>query len=170
MRRMYVTALAMALSFASVSAVSAQDREAPRGEHGMRGRGAMGGLGRGLLRDITLSDSQKEQLKTIHAKYQEQAKAVHEQMKPMREELQAARKANDQAKLQALRERAKAPMQQLQTIHQQQLSEVRAILNADQQKQLDSNIARMKERGAKQMEKRGERGARGARGAARQTR
>jgi Spy/CpxP family protein refolding chaperone len=163
MRRTYITALAMALSFASVSAAAAQDREAPRAERGMRGPGQMGGLGRGLLRDITLNDTQKEQLKAIHTKYQQQTKAVQEQMKPIREELQAARKANDTAKLQSLRESVKAPMQQMNALRQQELSEVRAILTADQQKQLDTNLARMKERGAKQMENRRERGDRGAR-------
>ena len=71
-----------------------------------------------LLRGITLTDSQRTQLKAIRAKYGPQFKQAHQ--------------ANDRATMQQLRG--------------QMMGEVRGVLTPDQQKQLDANIAEMKAR------------------------
>jgi Spy/CpxP family protein refolding chaperone len=69
-----------------------------------------------LLRGITLTDSQRTQLKAIRAKYGPQFKQAHQ--------------AKDRATMQQLRG--------------QMMGEVRGVLTPDQQKQLDANIAKMK--------------------------
>jgi Spy/CpxP family protein refolding chaperone len=71
-----------------------------------------------LLRGITLTDSQRTQLKAIRAKYGPQ--------------LKQARQAHDSATMQQLRG--------------QMIGEVRGVLTPDQQKQLDTNLAKLKAR------------------------
>ena len=85
----------------------------------------MGGM---LLKDITLTDAQKDQIKTIREKY------VPRQME-LRKAVQATGGPPD--------EKTRAAMVDLQN---QQAAEIRAILTADQQKIFDQNLAEMKAR------------------------
>jgi Spy/CpxP family protein refolding chaperone len=85
----------------------------------------MGGM---LLKDITLTEAQKEQVKTIREKY------VPRQLE-LRKAVQATGGPPDDA--------TRAKMMELQS---QQSAEIRAILTADQQKTFDHNLHEMKER------------------------
>jgi Spy/CpxP family protein refolding chaperone len=91
----------------------------------MRRGGGMGGM---LLKDITLTDAQKGQIKTIREKY------VPKQLE-LRKAVQATGGPPDEA--------TRAKMMELQT---QQSTEIRAILTADQQKTFDHNLHEMKEK------------------------
>ncbi|HXN75920.1 MAG TPA: Spy/CpxP family protein refolding chaperone, partial [Gemmatimonadaceae bacterium] len=92
---------------------------------GGRGGGGMGGM---LLKDITLTDAQKGQIKTIREKY------LPQQME-LRKSAQATGGPPDEA--------TRTKMMDLQS---KQAAEIRATLTADQQAQFDKNLAEMKAR------------------------
>ena len=120
MKAIRIATLAIALSVASASVAAAQ----AQGEPQLGGRrGGMGGM---LLKDITLTDAQKEQAKTIREKYLPQLMEI-------RKSVQATGAPPDDA--------TRAKITDLQN---KQTAELRAILTADQQVIFDKNVAEMK--------------------------
>lgn len=137
-----------------------QRRAMMRGEHG----------GRGLLRGITLSDAEKTAVKTIHAKYQAEAKSLREAMRPAMQEMRAARQTRDSAAVKAAWEKSAGDRQKLQALAQRQRTEIRAALTPENQKAFDANAKRLEQRRAEWNGRgKGERGnragVRGRRGA-----
>jgi Spy/CpxP family protein refolding chaperone len=124
MKVIRIATLAIALCAGMTSIASAQGRPEPQGQGG-RGGGGMGGM---LLKDITLTDAQKDQIKTIREKYL-----------PQQMELRKAAQATGSAPDEATRTR----MMDLQT---RQAADIRALLTADQQAIFDKNMADMKAR------------------------
>jgi Spy/CpxP family protein refolding chaperone len=96
----------------------------PQGQGEGRRGGGMGGM---LLQGITLTDAQKDQVKTIREKYLPQ-------LLELRKATQATGAPADDA--------TRAKMTDLQS---KQAGEIRAILTADQQTVFDKNLAEMKE-------------------------
>ena len=126
MKVIRIATLAIALCAGMTSVAAAQGQPEPKeGQGEMRRGGGMGGM---LLKDITLTDAQKDQIKTIREKY------VPKQLE-LRKAVQATGAPPDEA--------TRAKMTELQT---QQSAEIRAILTADQQKTFDHNLHEMKER------------------------
>jgi Spy/CpxP family protein refolding chaperone len=126
MKVIRIATLAFALCAGMTSVAAAQGQPAPKeGQGEMRRGGGMGGM---LLKDITLTDAQKDQIKTIREKY------VPQQLE-LRKAVQATGGPPDDA--------TRAKMMELQS---QQSAEIRAILTADQQKTFDHNLHEMKER------------------------
>ncbi len=126
MKAIRIATLAAALCVGMTSVAAAQGTEPPQQGQGEARRGdRMGGL---LLKDITLTDAQKDQIKTIREKYMPQ------QME-LRKQAQAVGGPPDEA--------TRTKMMDLQT---KQAAEIRAILTADQQAIFDKNLAAMKER------------------------
>src|SRR5438105_8868664 len=126
MKAIRIATLAAALCVGITSVAAAQGTEPPQQGQGEARRGdRMGGL---LLKDITLTDAQKDQIKTIREKYMPQ------QME-LRKAAQATGGPPDDA--------TRAKMMDLQT---KQAADIRAILTADQQAIFDKNLAAMKER------------------------
>ena len=123
MKVIRIAALGFALCVGVTSIAAAQGQPEPQGQGEMR-RGGMGGM---LLKDITLTDAQKAQVKTIRDKY------VPQQME-LRKAAQGTGSMDDATR---------AKMMDLQT---KQAAEIRAILTADQQAQFDKNLADMKAR------------------------
>ena len=124
MKAIRIATLAAALCVGMTTVAAAQSTE-PQGQgEGRRG----GGMGSWLLKDITLTDAQKAQVKTIRDKY------VPQQME-LRKQAQATGGPPDEA--------TRTKMMDLQT---KQSAEIRAILTADQQVQFDKNLAEVKER------------------------
>ena len=124
MKVIRIATLAIALCAGMTSIASAQGQPEPQGQGG-RGGGGMGGM---LLKDITLTDAQKDQIKTIREKYMPQ------QME-LRKAAQATGTAPDEA--------TRTKMMGLQT---KQAADIRAVLTADQQVIFDKNMADMKAR------------------------
>ena len=125
MKAIRIATLAAALCVGITTAAAAQGTEPQQGQgEGRRG----GGMGGWLLKDITLTDAQKAQVKTIREKY------LPQQME-LRKQAQAVGGAPDEA--------TRAKMMDLQN---KQAAEIRAILTADQQVQFDKNQAEVKER------------------------
>ncbi|MDP9200742.1 MAG: hypothetical protein M3P26_02250 [Gemmatimonadota bacterium] len=126
MKVIRIATLAFALCAGMTSVAAAQGQPEPKqGQGEMRRGGERGGW---LLKDITLTDAQKEQVKTIREKY------VPKQLE-LRKAVQATGGPPDEA--------TRAKMMELQN---QQSAEIRAILTADQQKTFDHNLHEMKER------------------------
>jgi Spy/CpxP family protein refolding chaperone len=127
MKAIRIAALAAALCVGMTSVAAAQGTVPPQqgqGQGEMRRGGGMGGM---LLKDITLTDAQKAQVKTIREKFAPQ------QME-LRKSVQATGGPPDEA--------TRTKMMDLQT---QQAAEIRAILTSDQQKTFDHNLQEMKE-------------------------
>ena len=125
MKAIRIATLAFALCVGITSIAAAQGQPIPQGQGEMRRGGGMGGL---LLKDITLTDAQKNQIKTIREKY------LPQQME-LRKAVQATGTPPDDA--------TRAKMSDLQA---KQSAEIRAILTADQQVIFDRNAAEMKAR------------------------
>jgi periplasmic protein CpxP/Spy len=126
MKVIRIATLAFALCVGMTSVAAAQGQpEGQQGQGGMRRGGGMGGM---LLKDITLTDAQKEQVKTIREKY------VPKQLE-LRKAVQATGAPADEA--------TRAKMVELRD---QQSAEIRAILTPDQQKTFDHNLHELKEK------------------------
>jgi len=123
MKAIRIATLAAALCVGMTSVAAAQGTE-PQGQGQGRGE-RMGGM---LLKDITLTDAQKAQVKTIRDKYVPQ-------LQELRKASQATGGPPDEA--------TRTKMMDIQT---KQTAEIRAILTADQQATFDKNLAEMKAR------------------------
>ena len=128
MKAIRIATLAAALCVGMTSVAAAQGAEPPKQGQGQGEAHRGGGMGGWLLKDITLTDAQKEQIKTIREKY------IPQQME-LRKAVQATGAPPD--------EKTRAAMVDLQT---QQAAEIRAVLTADQQKTFDKNLAEVKAR------------------------
>ena len=126
MKVIRIATLAFALCAGMTSVAAAQGQpENQQAQGAMRRGGGMGGM---LLKDINLTDAQKDQIKTIREKYV-----------PMQLELRKAVQATGGPPDEATR----AKMMELQS---QQAAEIRAVLTADQQKTFDHNLHELKEK------------------------
>jgi periplasmic protein CpxP/Spy len=109
------------------------------GEHG----GRHGGPGGMLLKGIDLTDAQKDRLKAIRKEQAPEMKKTREQFGAAMKEAREARERGDTTAARAKMEQVRGQMERQRD---QQIATLRTILNADQQKQLDANIAATKER------------------------
>ncbi len=119
MKAIRIATLVIALCAGITSIGAAQGQSEP----GKQGRG--GSMGGKLLKDITLTDAQKEQVKVIREKYL-----------PQMVELRRAG--------QAVGTPDAAHHAQMADLQSKQAAEIRAILTADQQAIFDRNLAEMK--------------------------
>jgi len=126
MKAIRIATLAAALCVGMTTVAAAQGTP-QQGQGEMRRGGGMGGM---LLKDITLTDAQKEQVKTIREKY------LPQQLE-LRKSAQAVGGPPDEA--------TRSKMMDLQS---KQAAEIRAVLIADQQVQFDKNLAELKARAA----------------------
>ena len=144
----------MVFAFAAFSvAVSAQDTtkdgdKSDKMEH--RGGGRHGGFGKGMhggprggfmreLRGITLTDAQKEQLRTIH-EANKPDQATMEEMKSFMEARRAGTLTDAQKdRMKTLREQSRAK-------HAQVEAQVLAILTPEQRAQVETNRQQQKQR------------------------
>jgi Spy/CpxP family protein refolding chaperone len=125
MKAIRTATLAIALCAGLTTIAAAQDAPQPQGQGQAEGRrGGMGGM---LLKDITLTDAQKDQIKTIREKYL-----------PQQVELRKSAQATG-----SMDEATRAKMTDLNA---KQSAEIRAILTAQQQVTFDKNTAEMKAR------------------------
>jgi Spy/CpxP family protein refolding chaperone len=124
MKVIRIATLAFALCAGITSIASAQGQPLPQGQGEARRGGGMGGM---LMKDITLTEAQKAQIKTIREKY------LPQQME-LRKSAQAVGGPPDAAT------RAK-----MTDLRDKQAAEIRAVLTADQQKTFDHNLHEMKE-------------------------
>jgi Spy/CpxP family protein refolding chaperone len=125
MKAIRIATVAIALCVGMTSVAAAQGQPEPQGQGEMRRGQGMGGM---LLKDITLTDAQKAQIKTIREKY------LPQQME-LRKAAQATGGPPDEA--------TRAKVMDLQ---EKQAAEIRAVLTPDQQKIFDQNLKEMRDR------------------------
>jgi Spy/CpxP family protein refolding chaperone len=125
MKVIRIAALAAVFCVGATSIAAAQGTPPQQGQGEGRRGGGMGGM---LLKDINLTDAQKDQVKTIREKY------LPQQLE-LRKAAQATGGPPDEA--------TRTKMMDLQS---KQAAEIRAILTGDQQATFDKNLADMKQR------------------------
>jgi Spy/CpxP family protein refolding chaperone len=172
MIRKHIVVLGAAVALFAASEAIAQapaprDSARRQGEmrRGGRPRGDIGGMRqaamRGLFRDIDLTQAQRDQMKTVNEKYRTQyqsIRSIRESLEPDLKAAQEARQRGDTVAARAAVERTKTGREKMQALMQQQRTEVRALLTAEQQKQFDTNVAQMKDRMEKHGDRKGRRG------------
>jgi Spy/CpxP family protein refolding chaperone len=146
---------------------------AGQGQHGdharTRGPGGRGGMRAQLLRDITLSDAQRTQIRAIADRYRAQQRQLADDARAKwRGDRPAARRdagaRPDSATRAAFRAEREAFRTRVRDLRQRQLAEMRAVLTPAQQASFDRNVAALRERGADRAGRFGPRGPRGERG------
>jgi Spy/CpxP family protein refolding chaperone len=125
MKFVRIATLTGILSIGLASVAAAQGSE--QGQTQSAGRREMGGT---LLKDITLTDAQKDQVKTIREKYL-----------PQQQEIRKAAQGTG-----TYDDATRAKVQDLQS---KQAAEIRAILTPDQQAIFDKNLAAIRDRQAR---------------------
>ena len=144
--------LALVVGTAGVAAAqSAQPNARPdtaqrdhRGWDGERG-GRRGGMGGALLKGINLTDAQKDRLKAIRKEHESEMKTNREHFDAVRKEARDARERGDTT---AARAKVTELRAQMERQRDREIATLRTVLTPEQQKQLDANIATMKEHGA----------------------
>ena len=164
-------AIAAILSVGTLAQAQSTTTQPEQQRRGM-GRGDRAGQGRGLLRGITLSDVEKTRVKAIHTKYDTEAKAIRESLRPAMQEMRAAQQKRDSAAVKAALEKSAGDRQKLQALVQRQRAEIRAALTPENQKTFDANAKQLEQRRAEwngrgKGERGGRAGLRGRRGARR---
>jgi Spy/CpxP family protein refolding chaperone len=101
---------------------------------------------RALLRGITLSDAEKANLQSVHAKYASQTQALRTQMRTESANIRAARQRGDTAALRSLRA---TEISQRQSLMQTEQNDLRNALSPANQAKFDSNVQSMQARAAK---------------------
>jgi Spy/CpxP family protein refolding chaperone len=178
MRKTRVIALVIASLVSTASVVQAQAATPDRKEQGARmgrgdGRGLEGRGGRGgLLKGITLSDTEKAKLQAVRTRYAAERKTLRTSLEPGMKDARAARQKGDTAAARRIWEGSKGTRDQLVNLRQREQAELRAALTPANQVKLDANVKQLAERradGAKGRDgKRGKQGMhRGGRGAGR---
>lgn len=125
----------------------------------------------GALRGVTLSDAEKTRVKTIHAKYNTETKALRESLRPALQEVRAARQARDTAAVKAALAKTTGEREKLWALMERERAEIRTALTPENQKVFDANAKTLEQRRAEWLKKgegvRGDRpGRRGRRGVA----
>ena len=145
--------LGLALVVGAAGAAAAQSTQRPnarpdttqRGEHRRWDgeRGGRGGPGM-LLKGITLTDAQKTRVKALREEQKAEMQKNREHFGAVMQDARAARERGDTATARAKMAEVRSQMERQR---EHQIATLRTILTAEQQKQLDANIATMKERG-----------------------
>ncbi len=118
------------------------------GVHARRfGRGKHGNqMDRALFRGITLSDAEKANLQTVHAKYASQTRALDAQLRTESKDAKAARQKGDTAAFRSIHGNIAAQRAQLM---QTERSDIRGALSPQNQAKFDANVQTMQTRASK---------------------
>lgn len=153
MARIRFAALGAAFFIASAAAgAQAPQRDRASSEsRGARGDRGEGRGQKGLFKDIALSEQQKSQIKTIHAKYRDQ----YQSQRGNRQKGDSAwgqrrnggeRAQRDTAAMRQRREAMQAQIAHNSQLRQQEMAEIRGVLTVDQRVTFDRNVAELKTR------------------------
>ena len=119
--------------------------QAPEGQH--MGRGAQGLRSmRGIIKQLALTDAQKEQAKAIFQNTRTSTQSIRTQLQDVRQQLRAAQQANDPSRIQALSRQQGELAGQLRVAHAEAASRFRALLTPEQQAKADQLKAERAER------------------------
>jgi Spy/CpxP family protein refolding chaperone len=112
-----------------------------------------------LMRDITLSDAQRAQIRTIRERHRAQQQALREEVRGRwrgRRDGAAATRPDSATRV-ARRAEFEAFRGRVRDLRQRQLADIRAVLTPAQQASFDRNVAELRARGAERAARRGQR-------------
>ena len=141
MKNKIVTAIAVLTLGASLAIAAPHDGKfgGKRGRHGM--------MGERLAEKLNLTDAQKEQIRAIKQETREQNAAFFQSLRQTRQDLRAAREANDTAKLDALKGTLESQHAQMKQIRDAENAKISALLTAEQNAKWQQLQAQRGERG-----------------------
>jgi Spy/CpxP family protein refolding chaperone len=141
MRSTRLIAFVVATLASTASLAGAQVRDSAGTRAVRAGHNAGGRTGHNApLRGVALSTAEKVKIKEIHARFRTEAKSLQESLRPAMLEARTARQKGDTAAARALLERTKGDRAKLRAMRTQEMSDVRASLSPEQQKQFDANL------------------------------
>ena len=114
--------------------------------------------GRALLRGVTLTTAQRDQIRAIDEKYRAEGRALRDAMRPAADEARSARQRGDTAAARQAWARTADQRRQFTALRERRVAEVRRVLTAEQQRQFDANRSELQ---ARAEERRGDGPARG---------
>jgi Spy/CpxP family protein refolding chaperone len=121
---------------AAVVAVSASLAMAlPQEGKGWGGHKGQGAFGEKFAKKLNLTDAQKQQLSDLKAKFRSDNAAFLQSFRQTMTDFHAAKKANDTAKLAALKPTVESQKAQMKQLRQAQEPKILSILTPDQQAQ-----------------------------------
>jgi len=143
MKNKIVTAIAVLTLGASLAIAAPHDGKfgGKRGRHGM--------MGERLAEKLNLTDAQKEQIRAIKKETREQNAAFFQSFRQTRQDLRAAREANDTAKLDALKGTLESQHAQMKQIRDAEQQRVLSVLTPEQRTQFEQLKAQRAERHSK---------------------
>lgn len=139
------------MTMAAVVTLSASLAFAGPHEGGKRGKGGRHGraeLSERLAEKLNLTDAQKSQLRAINEGFRANNKATFESSRALRQELREAKKANDTAKLEALKPQLEAQRTQMRQLREAHQAQIVAILTPEQRAQWEALKAEREQRRA----------------------
>lgn len=138
-----IIALVVATLVSTASFAGAQGTGSPRAARA-QGKAVQRGVRDGLMRGVTLSETEKAKVKEIQARYRAEAKSLRESMQPAMAEARAARQKGDTAAVRAVLERTKSDREKARALRTRQIADLRAALSPENQKAFDANVKQAK--------------------------
>lgn len=145
MKMQFLTVAAAALMAAPMLHAQATAAPAPAHSpaHAATASRPHGGHGR-MMKELGLTADQQARMKAIHAKYAPQMKSARDAAKPDFDAMKAARTHGDTVAMRAARAKLQSDMAPTQTVREQEMAEMRAVLTPAQQQKFDTHQAQMK--------------------------
>ena len=106
-----------------------------KGHEGHRGEA---GFSERMAQKLNLTDAQKQQIKDIETQFRTDNAAFLQNFRQTKQDVHAAKEANNTAKLDSLRPTVDAQRAQMKTLRTAQREKIRNILTADQRAQMDA--------------------------------
>lgn len=147
MKKLAMTVTALALGTALVFA-------APNERRG--GHAGHGKQGARLDQKLNLTDAQKQQIAQIRESIRQENAAFFAAADKNREEMQAARKSGDTARVESLKGAMKSQREQMQQIRETEKARISAILTPEQRQKFETMSERRGDRGGRHMGRGGE--------------
>lgn len=113
------------------------------GKHGRHGRHGFAGK---FAEKLNLTDAQKQQIKDIRKASFETNKAFFQSARQTRQDMRAAREANDTARLEALKSTMQSQREQMKQIREAEKQQFLSVLTAEQRAQWEAMKAEHKGR------------------------
>ena len=131
-KRNFILAASLILSAGAALPQTQPADSQPAEQHKRHGHG-----GQRMAKALNLTDAQKEQAKSIREKYRASSEDLRTQMRTFREQLKAAKEANNTAEVERLTQQREALFARVKESFSAQQNEFRSILTADQQAKFD---------------------------------
>lgn len=137
----WMTMAAMVTLTASLAFAAPHEggRGGGRGRHGQE-------FGQRMAAKLNLTEAQQQQIRDLQKSFRENNAQVFEKAHALRQELREAKRANDAAKLEALKPQMEAQRAQMKQLHEAQQQQISALLTPEQRTQWEALKAEREQR------------------------